>query len=169
MKKLFALMLALCLLGSFALADNEITWEQVAPMLEAGNVTGEFVSFDEIAVKIFIPTGLNAVELTDADKEEGYIGYFSAEDGEAVAVMYVDMDSMDLETYAAKVAEAGGTEIETGTVNSLPCISYEINGNMCCSFTTQLGYILEVTVGPLADETAKLGASAILASIQAAE
>ena len=169
MKKLFALMLALCLLGSFALADNEITWEQVAPMLEAGNVTGEFVSFDEIAVKIFIPTGLNAVELTDADKEEGYIGYFSAEDGEAVAVMYVDMDGMDLDTYAEQVTANGGTELEKGTVNGLPCISYEINGNMCCSFTTQLGYILEVTVGPLADETAKLGASAILASIQAAE
>ena len=56
-----------------------------------------------------------------------------------------------------------------GTVNGLPCISYEYNTNLCCSFTTQMGYILEVTVGPLPDDNAKLGASAILASIQAAE
>ena len=170
MKKLFALMLALCLLcACTALAENEITWEQVAPMLEANGITGEWVTFDEIAVKIFVPAGLTAVELAEEDKDNGYIGYFTAEDGEAIAVMYVNADGMDLETYAAQVGEAGGTEIEAGTVNGLPCISYEFNGNMCCSFTTQMGYILEVTVGPLADDTAKLGASAILASIQAAE
>jgi len=170
MKKLFALMLALCLLcGCTALAENEITWEQVAPMIEAGGITGEFVTFEEIAVKIFIPTGLNAVELSDEDKANGFIGYFTADDGEAIAVTYVNVEGMDLETYAAQVAESGGTEIEAGTVNSLPCISYEYNGNMCCSFTTQMGYILEVVVGPLADDNAKLGASAILASIQAAE
>ena len=170
MKKLFALMLALCLLcGCAALAENEITWEQVAPMLEANGITGDWATFEEIAVKIFVPAGLNAVELSDEDKASGYIGYFEAEDGEAISVMYVDMNGMDLESYAAQVAEEGGTEIETGTVNGLPCLSYEINGNICCSFTTQMGYILEVAVGPLADDTAKLGASAILASIQAAE
>ncbi len=170
MKKLFALMLALCLLcGCAALAETEISWEQIAPTLEANGITGDWATFDEIAVKIFVPTGLNAVELSDEDKANGYIGYFEAEDGEAIAVMYVDMEGKDLESYAADVAEAGGTEIETGTVNGLPCLSYEINGNICCSFTTQMGYILEVTVGPLADDAAKLGASAILASIQSAE
>ena len=170
MKKLFALLLTLCLLcGCTALADNEITWEQVAPVLEESGITGEFVTFDEIAVKLFVPAGMTAVELSDEDKANGYIGYFTAEDGDAIAVMYVDSDGMSLEDYAAVVAENGGTEIETGTVNGLPCISYEYGENMCCSFTTQMGYILEVTVGPLADETAKLGASAVLASIQAAE
>ena len=77
---------------------------------------------------------------------------------------------MILEEYAASLAEMEGvTEIETGTVNGLPCVSYECNGNMCCSFTTQMGYILEVTVGPLPDDNAKFGGSIILASIQAAE
>ena len=170
MKKLFALALALCLLcGCTALADNEITWDQVSPQLEAAGVTGDFVTFDEISVKVFIPTGAKAAELSDEDKANGFIGYFTDESGDAIAVQYVNVEGMDLETYAAKVAEAGGTGIETGTVNGLPCISYEYNGNMCCSFTTQMGYILEVAVGPLADDAAKLGASAILASIQAAE
>ena len=170
MKKLFALALALCLLcGCTALADNEITWDQVSPQLEAAGVTGDFVTFDEIAVKVFIPAGANAVELSDEDKANGYIGYFTDDSGDAIAVQYVNVDGMDLETYAAQVAEVGGTEIETGTVNGLPCISYEYNGNMICAFTTQMGYILEVAVGPLPDDNAKTAASFILASIQAAE
>ena len=170
MKKLFALMLALCLLcGCTALAENEISWDQVAPLLEENGVTGEWATFDEISVAIFVPTGLAAVELSDEDKANGYIGYFTADDGEAIAVTYVNVEGMDLETYAAQVAENGGEEVETGTVNGLPCVTYQYNGNMCCSFTTQMGYILEVAVGPLADDAAKLGASAILASIQAAE
>ena len=37
MKKVFALMLALCLmLGCTALAENEITWEQIAPTCKGG-------------------------------------------------------------------------------------------------------------------------------------
>ena len=171
MKKFAALMLALCLmLGCTALADNEVTWEQVAPILEAANVAGDFVTFEEIAVKVFIPTGMNAVELTDEYKEAGYIGYFTDGSNDAIAVQYVNVDGMSLEDYKAAVeATEGVTEVEAGTVNGLPCISYEYNKNMICAFTTQQGYILEVAVGPLPDDSAKTAASFILASIQAAE
>ena len=173
MKKFAALMLALCLmLGCTALADNEITWEQVAPTLEAAGVTGDFVTFDEIAVKVFIPTGMNAVELTDEYKEAGYIGYFRSDDGDddTIAVQYVNVDGMSLEDYKAAVeAVEGVTEVEAGTVNGLPCISYEYNGCLVCSFTTQMGYILEVVVGPLANDAEKVAASFVLASIQAVE
>ena len=167
MKKLFALMLALCLmLGTAAMAESAVNWEDIAPELEAAGVTGEFVTFDQIAVKLFIPEGMTAMELPD----ENYIGYYAAEDGDAVAIQYVNVDGMDLDAYKAILEQTEGvSEIETGTVNGLPCISYEYNGNMCCSFTTQAGYILEVTVGPLPDDSAKMGASIILASIQSAE
>ena len=169
MKKIFALMLALCLmLGCTALADNEITWEQVAPMLEAANVTGDFVTFDEIAVKVFVPTGANAVELSDEDKANGYIGYFTDESGDAIAVQYVNVDGMSLEDYKASLEGTEGvTELEAGTVNGLPCLSYEYNGNMVCSFTTQKGYILEVVCGPLSDEEFMQKAVFVFASIQA--
>ena len=171
MKKFAALMLALCLmLGCTALADNEITWEQVAPILEAANVAGDFVTFEEIAVKVFIPTGMNAVELSEEDKTAGIIGYFATDDGEAIGVQYVNVDGMSLEDYKASLEGTEGvTELEAGTVNGLPCLSYEYNGNMVCSFTTQMGYILEVAVGPLPDDNAKMAASFILASIQSAE
>ena len=169
MKRLFALALALCLLcGCTALADNEITWEQVSPQLEAAGVTGDFVTFDEIAVKVFIPTGANAVELSDEDKSNGYIGYFTDESGDAIAVQYVNVDGMSLEDYKASLEGTEGvTELEAGTVNGLPCLSYEYNGNMVCSFTTQKGYILEVVAEPMSDEEFMQEAAFVFASIQA--
>ena len=169
MKKVFALMLALCLmLGCTALAENEISWEQITPTLEAAGITGEFVTFDEIAVKVFIFNGMAAQELSDEDRQNGYIGYYAAEDGSAIAIQYVDVNGMTLEDYTANLPEAGATEIETGTVNGLPCVSYAFNGNLCCSFTTEKGYILEVSVGPVEDDNAKFAAAAVLASIQPA-
>ena len=173
MKKLFALMLALCLLcGCTAIADNEITWEQVEPVLTEAGLTGEFVTFEQIAAKIWIPAGMSA--FADEQLPEGYIGYFVADDESAVSVAYVDVEGMDLDAYAEAVTANGGTQVELGTVNGLPCVTYvypneDGSANLCCSFTTQAGYILEVAVGPVADDNAKLGASAILASIQAAE
>ena len=172
MKKLFALMLALCLmLCSAAVAENEISWDQVEPLLTESGVNGEFVTFDQIAVKVWIPEGMTAVDVEGLP--EGYIGYFAAEDGDAVAVMYVNVEGMDLNAYAEQVTANGGDKIEAGTVNGLPCITYEFTSDagLCqvCSFTTEAGYILEVAVGPLADDNAKMGAAFVLASIQAAE
>lgn len=166
MKKLFALVLALCLLcGCTALADNEISWEQVEPLLEQSGVNGNMYTFDQIAVAIFIPEGLESVELPD----DSYIGYFAAEDGSAVAVQYVNVEGMDLETYTAALPGVGATEIETGTVNGLPCVTYEMPANktMNIAFTTEAGYILEVVVGPVEDDNAKTAAGFIMASVMA--
>lgn len=170
MKKIFALMLALCLmLGGAALAENAINWEDVSSTLEEAGVTGQFVTFDEIAVKIFIYDGMNAQELTDEDREKGYIGYFAAEDGSAIAVQYVNVNGLSLEDYAAQLAEAGATEVELGTVNGLPCVNYVNGTNLNLAFATQMGYILEVTVGPVEDDNSRIAASFVLASVQAAE
>ena len=166
MKKLFALVLALCLLcGCTALADNEISWEQVEPLLEQSGVNGNLYTFDQIAVAIFIPEGLESVELPN----DSYIGYFAAEDGSAVAVQYVNVEGMDLETYTAALPGVGATEIETGTVNGLPCVTYEVPANktMNMAFTTEAGYILEVVVGPVEDDNAKTAAGFIMASVMA--
>lgn len=166
MKKLFALVLALCLLcGCTALADNEISWEQVEPLLEQAGVNGNLYTFDQIAVAIFIPEGMESVELPN----DSYIGYFAAEDGSAVAVQYVNVEGMDLETYTAALPGVGATEIETGTVNGMPCVTYEMPANktMNIAFTTEAGYILEVVVGPVEDDNAKTAAGFIMASIMA--
>ena len=85
MKKLACLVLALCLIMSVSLAEEaaELTWDMFAPILEAGGVTGQFYAFEEVNVLIWLPDGMDPVELTDEDKAEGYIGYFAPEDDSA--------------------------------------------------------------------------------------
>ena len=172
MKKLACVLMALCLMMTAALAEAPaLSWEDFEPILESGNVTGQFYTFDEIAIKIWLPEGLNPVELTDEDKEAGYIGYFMPEDeSAAVAVVYVDLEGMSLEDYGAYLSsEAGATEVEVGTVNGFPCVSYKLpeQDSVSVTFTTEAGYALEVTCSPMSEENAELVWGAVVASIQA--
>ena len=166
MKKLFALVLTVCMLcGCAAMADNTITWEEVAPTVEAGGVTGDWYTFSQIAVQLFIPTGLNPAQVDDAN----YIGYFQSEDGaSAVAVLYVNVEGMDLDTYISKLPEVGAENIEAGTVNGLPALSYAIKekDTGVVAFTTEMGYILEVSCAPISDEGFSALVGIILSSIQ---
>ena len=173
MKKILCVVLMLCLLMTAALAEEVpyLNWEAVEPILAAGNVNGQFYTFDEIAVKIWLPEGLNAVELTEEDKANGYIGYFTPDDeSAAVAVMYVDLNGMSLEEYAQYLAsEADVTEIEMATVNGFPCVTYKLpaQDSVSITFTTEAGYALEVTCTPASVENAELVWGAVVASIQA--
>ncbi len=175
MKKLLALIVALMMLATVAFAEAApaLNWSDFEPALEAGGVTGQFYTFDQIAIKIWLPDGMNAVELTDEDKEAGYIGYYMPDDqSAAVAVMYVDVNGMSLEEYAAYLeSEAGATEIEVGTVNGFPCVSYKLpeQDTVSVTFTTEAGYALEVTCTPASEENADLVWGAVVGSIQAAE
>lgn len=166
MKKLVSLVLVavmmMCAVPAFATETTVVNW---ADLQEQGAETiarGEFVVFDEIAVKMWVPAGLNAVELTDEDKESGYIAYFMPEDeSAALAVMYVDANGMTLEEYKALLPDTGATEIEDVIVNGMPAITYvlEENDTVCISFATEAGYIFEVSGAPKSDE----GFSAVLA------
>lgn len=165
MKKLVVLILALCMLCSVAFA-NELTWASVEEA--ASQIAGEFKTFDEISVKIWIPEVLQAVELSDEDRESGYIGYFASDDA-AVAVQYVNMEGMNLEEYEAQLKEDSEvSDIEAGTVNGLPALSYAIKDKDTgvVAFTTEMGYILEVACGPLSNEGFAQMVGIILSSIQ---
>ena len=167
MKKLVVMILALCMLCSVAFA-NELTWDSVEEA--ASQIAGEFKTFDEISVKIWMPDVLQAVELSDEDRENGYIGYFMTEDqSAAVAVQYVNMEGMSLEEYEAALKEdADISDIETGTVNGLPALSYAIPAKETgvLAFTTEMGYILEVSCAPLSNEGFAAVVAIIMSSIQ---
>ncbi len=165
MKKLVVLILALCMLCSAAFAAD-LNWSDVEEA--ASQIAGEFKTFDEISVKIWIPDVLKAV-----DGVEDRIGYYMTEDqSAAVSVQYLDMNGMTLEEYEAQLKEdAEVSEIEIGTVNGLPALSYMLKESdvACVAFTTQMGYILELACGPMSDEGFASVVAYIISSIQNAE
>ena len=172
MKKLFAILMALCMLlscAALAEAAEEVNWSDVEATLAEAGVTGEFATFDEIAVKIWIPEGLPAVELTDEDRENGYIGYFQNDEAQ-LAVVYVNVDGMSIEDYAAALAETDGVEnIAMLNINGLPGVRYQMpeNDTLNIAFATEAGYILEVTMAPLSADSAAVVWGIVGASIQA--
>ena len=153
-------------------AAVELNWSDFEQSVEESEMTGDFVTFDEIAVKMWVPTALQQVELTDEDTEAGYIGYFMTEDeSAAVAVMYVDVDGMDLDAYKEYLEGVGATSITDVTLNGLPGVGYDLaeNDSSSFAFTTEMGYILEVTFSPVSDEGFSSIVTIMAASIQAAE
>lgn len=167
-----ALILALTLTAAMAEAAPELNWSDIEPALEAGGVAGQFYTFDEIAVKIWLPEGFNPVELTQEDVDAGYIGYFQPEDKSAtVAIMYVNVDGMTIDDYAESLSTMEDvTEVEKGTVNGLPCVNYQMpeQDSLSIAFATEAGYMLELTCVPMSEENADLVWGAVIASIQAA-
>lgn len=183
MKKLVALFLTvammLCAGAAFATEAEETTEQTEAIEIDWADIEaqgaetiaqGEFINFDEIAVKMWMPNALAAVELTDDDKAQGYIGYYQPEDGSAaIAVMYVDAGGMTLEEYKEKLTEAAATEMEDVVINGMEAVSYvlEETDTACVSFVTEAGYIFEVSGSPKSDENFAALLSMVMASIQA--
>lgn len=182
MKKRF---LSLMLAGILAFGGNcnvfaeeaavpEVNWEDVAPSVEAAaEWKGDFVNFDEIAIKMYVPDVLIPSELTEEDKEAGYIGYFTTEDETATAsVMYVDVEGMSLDEYQEYLeGEEDVDEVEAGIINGIPVVTYSMPENdvACVSIATEKGYILEFSFYPMSDEGFEAVAQIMMASIQAEE
>ena len=177
MKKIFALILALALalaaMSAFAeTAVTELNWENCEPLLTEYELEGDFVTLDEIAVKIWIPISMSRIELTQEDKDKGFIAYFLDDDQTSqISVVYVDVKGMTLDEYAAALPEYGATEIESVLINGLPAISYvmEETDSVSITFATEAGYVLELTMAPKSAEYADIAWTIVASSIMSAE
>ena len=184
MKKLFALILAaLMVLGCVAVASAEqaqtlqLNWEEYAAEIEASEeakatLAGDFVTIEEIALKLYIPAAFEQVELTDEDREAGYIAYFAMGEDMGIGIQYVDADGMSLEEYAQLLTE-DSIECTNAVVNGLPALAYSFTEDdretAVLAFSTEKGYILEISFVPANDEGFAAVATVVMASVQAAE
>ena len=184
MKKLFALILAaLMVLGCAAVASAEqaqtlqLNWEEYAAEIEASEeakatLAGDFVTIEEIALKLYIPAAFEQVELTDEDREAGYIAYCAMGEDMGIGIQYVDADGMSLEEYAQLLTE-DSIECTNAVVNGLPALAYSFTEDdretAVLAFSTEKGYILEISFVPANDKGFAAVATVVMASVQAAE
>ena len=170
MKKLLAVLMLLCLFATAALAEvTEVNWSDVEPVLEASGVEGDFWTFDEVAVKIWLPAELQPSELTEEDTANGFIAHFAdAEQTAQVSVVYVDVDGMSLEDYAAYLTEEGAQDIAMEIINGLQAVEYTLpeQDSLSVAFATESGSILEITMMPLSEEGADMVWGMVGSSIQ---
>ena len=164
MKKILALVMALCLLCSVAMA-SEVTWADIEPQLAENGLTGDYVVLDQLGLKIWLPTGLNPAEAT----EEGRLAAFVSEDGTSyVVVDAVNAEGMSVELlYDSLKSNDGFSDVEMASANGLVfVVSKNVNENYWSSALVDTNCnIIEFNVGP-DEEGAKDVFSIIVASIQ---
>lgn len=144
MKKLFALMLALCLLCSVAMAevtpDAELTWD---PSLEENGTTQQIQIGDAATLLYWIPNQLSAIDPASVPSEITPVAAFGAENEDivyTVSVFALEVES--LEAYLLSQQEAGA-DIDNGKLvvtNGIQVIGYEnptINAEMAVAPATE--------------------------------
>lgn len=174
MKKLIALMLLLCVvLMPFAGLAETIAWDEVgAPVIEAAGINGDFYALDELGLAIFVPEGLNFIEIPEESAAEGILYMLTDDEMScALTVSYVHEDGMTLDKLLEAAIEEGMFEPEIVNINGLDAVSYKDEGNdlgVVALVDANCNVIL-FSVTPIAGEDAELVFGLIMSSIMPME
>lgn len=128
MKKLFALVLSLCLLCSLAMAETEATvptinWSDFED--KAVEIGGKLQGFSEVGVDymMFVPDGFEFVEVPADVAESGVLAILS-NGALTFSVAKYSVEGMTGEQFIQSLQEANAIEIEGGILNGKESVSY---------------------------------------------
>ena len=126
MKKLFALVLSLCLLCSIAMAESTsptVNWSDFED--KAVEIGGVLYGFSEVGIDymMFVPDGFEAVEVPADVAEAGVLAILS--NGTLTfSVSKYSIEGMSRDDFLESLNVAKATEIEAGILNGIECFSY---------------------------------------------
>ena len=181
MKKLFALLLTLCLMAACCAFAEEAAEDNSEPVINwadfeeaASQIEGQFAEIADLGLKMYVPAIFGTAEVSEEQKAAGVIAILSTADGTGrVSITYQNLGDMDDETYYAELEKAGAVEIEFATLNGMDAMSYdlEINGVKTSNVVIPYegGDIVTFSFAPMDDEGFKGVAGIMTASIQDAE
>ena len=170
MKKLLALLVALCMMCSVAaMAEStqavELNWSDVEEV--ANDIGGAFVGID-LGLVIWAPNDYVVVsELPEEYTEKGIYGMIAKEDlTGAIALQYVDVKGATLEECVASIE--GATDPKAMVINGFPCINFDMKemDATCVAFATEQGRLFVLSFLPVSDEEFAAVSTIMVASIQ---
>ena len=173
MKKLVALVMALCLLGASALAETAvINWKDIETVIEEKGLNGKFFTVNAVNVKFWVPEGLEPVEeLPEELKSRDIVALFADEDLEkGITVVYTDLHGKTIEEYADALPDYGADHISVEVINGLTAVEYANpqKGNLTVGFLSDTGKLLEITMSPVNQEVPEIEWAVLVGSIQPA-
>lgn len=128
MKKLFAVLLALGLLFSVALAEiatESVNWadlEDVAAQLE-----GDMVVFQDSPYAMWMPADMTAAEVSEEDSAQGVTINLVREDGSYIKIGRLDATQLPMDALIGNLSEQENvSELTKVTVNGFEGITYNI-------------------------------------------
>ena len=175
MKKLFALLLALCLMlcaCAYAEETNEINWADVEE--KAAQIEGQFAPIADLGVMMYIPSIFGSVEVSDEQKAAGVIALLSTADGAGrISFTYQDLGDMEADAYLEELAKAGATDFEVAVLNGRNALSYDlvVNDVKTTNVVVEIedAKMLTISFAPMDDEGFAELAGILTASIQNAQ
>ena len=174
MKKLVALVMIVCLLCTAAFAEDgsAITWADIEPQLGEMGLTGDFVVFDQLGLKIWLPTALNAVEVSEEDAAAGRLALFMADDQSAyLAVDAANVEGLTIDQlFENAKANADLSDAEMINANGLTAVVYKSNTAdfWSASLVDTNSNIINFVMGPASADGADMVFKFIMASLQPA-
>lgn len=169
MKRLLAMLMVLCLCCGAAMAED-LYWPDVSSRVTDAGYKGKFATFQEVAVRIWLPESFTAAVLDDGQRDGGLIGSFRSEELNAnVVVNYTDLYGVDLEALRdAALTNPDCTNVTVLAINDLPALRYYTRGGdrMVLEFVTQRGYDMKFSMWPIYGGAPSVVWDAISASIQ---
>ena len=151
----------------------EMNWTDIQDQVKDLGVTGREVTFEEAAVKIWIPDGYESAEIAPEDAAEGLIAaYMDKDEASGFKVEYVDAEGKDLETFIKELEkDKKYTDIEKTLINGNTGVIYneEAEDSSSLVFETEKGCFFRLTMMPVSDEDFQMTAILAFASVMTAD
>ena len=172
MKKILALVMMLCMLCSVAMAE-QLTWADIEPQLGDMGLEGEFVVLDQLGLKIWLPSALNAAAVSDEDAANGRLAAYAADDQSAYFIVdAVNVGEMTIDQMFENVSNNESvTDAQMVHSNGLSIVSYKNTAADCLTgaLVDTNSNIIMFSMGPASTDGADMVFYFIMMSLQPAE
>lgn len=138
--------------------------ELTMDMLEEQAYEGSWLSF-EAGFDLYVPSDWDVVELKDEDKEQGIVFAAKAADDSGINMVVMANEvgtDYDDDKLVAEFTDAGYTEIEKDSINTIKGVSFETESTYGFAFLDGQGYMYNVQVGPKGDDTVPIAQNLLI-------
>ena len=146
-----------------AAAADDYT-ELTMDMLKEQAYEGSRLSF-EAGFDLYVPSDWDVVELKDEDKEQGIVFAAKAADDSGINMVVMANEvgtDYDDDKLVAEFTDAGYTEIEKDSINTIKGVSFETESTYGFAFLDGQGYMYNVQVGPKGDDTVPIAQNLLI-------
>ena len=146
-----------------AAAADDYT-ELTMDMLKEQAYEGSWLSF-EAGFDLYVPSDWDVVELKDEDKEQGIVFAAKAADDSGINMVVMANEvgtDYDDDKLVAEFTDAGYTEIEKDSINTIKGVSFETESTYGFAFLDGQGYMYNVQVGPKGDDTVPIAQNLLI-------
>ena len=142
-----------------------MNWEDAEPFIEKIGLDGDFVTFEEAGVRMWMPDFLEPSDELDDIRDAGYVGLYTDRFEEAVVAVLCGQTDKSVEEFAEYAKESGASNEGYIIINGKEAFGYDLEENdvTALTFIDEDGRLVEISFHPYPDDE-YIGAFVIMAA-----